>query len=134
MSDEPRYVDPDDPFEDRQAAKDKKNLNGIDNLDLLARMRGATGRKATNDFATAREKRRYLLIERQNKNGLTPDGWLDFTIEWVASYNRKHDRIRIMFPKLQDYILNKAKMQDWINKQPAHKVSMEKYSDPDAFD
>ncbi len=134
MNDEPRYVDPDDPFEDMQALKDKKNLNGIDNLDLLAKMRAATGRKPTTDFADAREKRRYLLVENQNSKGLIPDGWIDFTTEWVADYNRKHGRIRIMFPKLLDYVLNKAKMQDWIGKQPKNEVAPEKYFDPDAFD
>lgn len=134
MNDEPRYVDPDDPFEDEQAQRDRTNLNGVDNLDLLTKLRSATGRKPTTDFASYKEKRRYLLIEKQNKKGLIPGGWILFTSQWVADYNRKQGRIRIMFPKLLDYILNKAKMQDWIGQQPINEVSMEKYSDPDAFD
>lgn len=127
-----RYVDPDDPWEDEQAQLDKVNLNGVRNLDLLAKIRSATGRKPETNFAKPQEKRRYLLVEKQNLKGDIPDGWIDHVLEWPRKENK--GRIKIMFPAVISAILNKARMQDWINSQPLNKVSMERYSDPDAFD
>ncbi len=132
--DEPRYVDPDDPWEDEQVKKNKTNLAGVSNLDLLARLRGATERKADNDFASPKEKRRYLLIDKQHGKGMIPDGWIDRMVTWAQRKNNGRTIVVIMFPALVSAILNKARMQDWINTQPKGEISMEKYSDPDAFD
>lgn len=134
MNEEPRYVDPDDPWEDEQTNKDKTNLAGVSNLDLLGKLRGATGRKTDNDFASPKEKRRYLLIDKQHGKGMIPDGWIDQLVGWAQTKNKGKTAVVIMFPALVSAILNKARMQDWINTQPISKVSMEKYSDPDAFD
>ena len=131
---EPRYVDPNDPWEDGQAKRDKTNLAGVSNLDLLAKLRGATGRKADNDFASPKEKRRYLLIDKQHGKGMIPDGWIERLVKWAQRKNDGRTVVVIMFPALVSAILNKARMQDWINTQPKGEVSMEKYSDPDAFD
>lgn len=130
--DEPRYVDPDDPFEDRQALRDKKNLTGVRDLELLSKIRQATGRKPDNDFAKPAEKNKYLKMEGQYLKGQIPVGWIAHILEWPKKENK--GRIKIMFPAVLSAILNKARMQDWIGKQPINKVSMEKYSDPDAFD
>jgi hypothetical protein len=130
--DEPRYVDPDDPWEDDQIKKDKTNLSGIENIHLLGMLRNATGRKMGSDFQSPKEKRRFMLIHDQYKKGLTPFGWIESCVEWAKSKNKQ--RTIIMFPALVSAILNKARMQDWISKQPKNVVATEKYADPDAFD
>lgn len=127
-----RYVDADDPWEDEQVKKDKVNLSGIEDLELLAKVRAATGRKATSNFASPKEKNRYRLIDKQYRKGTIPSGWIDNCLDWAKSKNKQ--RIVIMFPSLTSLILNKARMQDWINKQPKNEVALEKYLDEDAFD
>lgn len=132
MNDEPRYVDPDDPFEDEQTSRDKINLNGIEDLELLGMARRATGRKVDTDFQSAKEKRRWVLIDKQSKKGLIPQGWIEHCISWAKQKNKI--RLIILFPALTSFILNKAKMQDWIGTQPINEVALEKYLDEDAFD
>lgn len=134
MNDEIRYVD--SPWDDEQEKLDKINLTGIEDLDLLARIRNATGRGATTNFASPSEKRKYRKIDTQYVDGKIPDGWIDQMVKWAQRKNS--GRIVIKFPALMSAILNKPRMQDWINEQPASKADqetlLEKYRDPDAFD
>lgn len=114
---EPRYVDPENPWEDEDQLERERqtDLSDIKNLELLQKCWGvsAPGRKR---FRKASEKNKWKRIERNVGKETIPLTWVENMIEWATGKNKQ--RIVIDFEKLMTAILNKANMTDWLAKQP----------------
>ena len=121
---EPRYADPDNPWEDddHMAKIAETDLSDITMVPLLKRCWKVTapGRKR---FKKKAEKSRWRRVERQVSKGNIPMRWVDSCIDdWATDMNK--ETYVINFDKLMSAILNKAAMTDWLQENPVEGQKM----------
>jgi len=109
--DEPTYVDVGDEFGDEDTSwrypDDLANQDTIKNVFAIC-----GGRKY---FANPKEARKWRKIDGQITRGMIGQAWLDHCLEWAKKKNFRATVIKV--DALGSYVMNKAKMQDFLTKE-----------------
>lgn len=76
-------------------------------------------RRTAKRFGSKTERSKWNMIDKQLTSGKIPRNWVVNCVAWARKKNAaSQPAIAIRFMPLTRLILNKAKMQDWINKHP----------------
>lgn len=89
--------------------------DGIVNLRMVEKAQKVC-RRPSHPFHSNKDKRKWMRIDTQFTAGKIPRRWIDFCFEWVSEKNKI--RTIITMDKLANLILNKARMTDYLSKNP----------------
>jgi hypothetical protein len=106
--DDPIYVDVGDEFGDEDDSW--RYPDDLINQSVIKKVFAICGGRKY--FATPKEGRKWRKIDGQISRGLIPSDWIDHCIAWAKKKNFRATLIKV--DALGSYILNKAKMQDFL--------------------
>jgi hypothetical protein len=129
MNEEPIYVDAGDEFDIEDNSW--KYPDDLENRDIIKKVFSVCGRKKY--FKSKREHRRWKQIDGQISRGVIPVEWVNSCIKWAADRNAQTRGIAIKVDNLATAVLNKARMQDWINEHRGELIDKNDYSVEDLY-
>lgn len=119
---EPRYIADGDEFDEEDNSW--RYPDDLDNQDVIKEVFRICGRRKY--FKSQKEARLWRKIDGQISRGLAPMPWVTFCIDWAREKNKQVTAITV--DALGSFIMNKARMQDWMGE---HKDAFRKPSDYD---
>ncbi len=119
---EPRYIADGDEFDEEDNSW--RYPDSLNNQDVIHRAFEVCGHRQY--FRSQKESRLWHKIDGQVTRGLIPMGWIEVALRWAKMQNAQVIRIKV--ETLGNFIMNKARMQDWMGE---HKDAFRKPSDYD---
>lgn len=109
---EPQYVPAGEEFDDEDTSW--RYIDDFTNMDFIKNVFAICGKRKY--FASEKEARLWRKIDGQVTRGLIGQAWLDHCLAWAKKKNYRRTVIKVQ--ALGNYIMNKAKMQDFLTSQP----------------
>jgi hypothetical protein len=106
--DEPIYVEEGEEFDNEDTAW--RYITDFKNLDIIERAFKICGKRKY--FKSPKEGRLWRRIDSQISKGMIHEKWVDFCLEWARQRNATICAVKI--DALGHFIMNKARMQDWL--------------------
>lgn len=118
MTDEPIYIDGDNPWEAEDTAWMYLSDFPEEHVSLVRLAMDATGR-TSHTFRRPSEHRAWKTIIGQVQRGLIPVQWIEQCIAYARKKNKGSGHgVRYTFDTLTKYVRNKGAMTDWQSKHP----------------